>query len=443
MNHRNSISVLLLFSIALLALIWPLEGSVERAIAERHPNKAVTTTRQGDILPAGTSEGGLFKFLQAAGMNALLADLLWMKADDLWHSASWWQMAPVMEAIVKIDTRFVLVWRVLAWHYGWNLFVASPTEVERQQWLAKAEDAYYRGVAANPKDYDLYADMCWFFVDKVRRDDKAIPLLIKGVEKFPEQGIDTIQRQLQRVYERTWLPELAMETIADIGKKRPKDPLVKRDMEWWVKHRNDQNWRWILEDREQVTRQSRDLPPYLNPFEGKTVKSPFTGKTYAVSVPVWRDMNEPDYRDPKWRPQVWQYEVQSVERMWQRYPDLQKQWEAHNPGQRSTIANTGHIEAPNPSDPYNGPIRQYMSRKITYKELVKKFGGRAPMQAPQPGPDGYAPKGSTLDWNKGSGRMGPGMGPGMGRGMGPGMGRGMGPGMGPGMGRGRMGPAPQ
>jgi len=306
MNRRGPTALVLLMVIALLVLLWPLEGSIEGRLSQLRPKRAEVQ------LPGELP--GIYRFFQLAGLNALLADILWMKADDLWHSASWWEMAPVMESIVRIDPRFVLVWRVLCWHYGWNLHVASRTAVERAFWLQKAGDAYARAVEENPEDYDLWWDMCWFYTDRIRQWDKAAHYLELGVKKFPDE-IDTIERSLQRVYEKTWRVEDAVRVIKDILRKRPTDGIARRDLAWWTKWDKDINWRWVLEYREHLYRERRDLPWFRNPFEGTLVPSP-----------PWRKWEAPNYMDPDWKPDLTRFGLQSVSTVLERRPDLRQEW---------------------------------------------------------------------------------------------------------------------
>jgi tetratricopeptide (TPR) repeat protein len=310
MNRRGPLAINLLIAICLLVLLWPLEGKIETQLTELRPERGKVAV--GLELP------GIYRFFEMAGLNSLLADLLWMKAHDMWYSASWWQMAPVMETIVRINPKFILVWQVLSWHYGWNLHAASPTAVERAQWLAKAEDAYERGVAANPDNVDLWWDMCWFYVDRTRQYDKAAEKLEAGLEKFPDE-LDTLARTLQRIYEKTWRVDDAIRVIKYIQSKRPEDGLARRDLEWWEKVGKDVNWRWVLEFREHLLRAGRDLPWYRNPFEGT-----------LVSSPPWRDWEAPLYMKPDWKPDLSRFEIASLGLVFHSRPDLVKEYlEAH------------------------------------------------------------------------------------------------------------------
>ena len=289
-HHRGPTALLLLIVMATLILLWPLESSIEKQLTTLHKSKASQVSLTG--LPS------IYRFLQLAGLNALLADVLWMKADALFESTSWWEMAPVVEATVKVDPHFSLAWRVLAWHYGWNMFIAAPTKIERDMWSQKAEDTYQAGTEQNPKDYDLWWDACFFYMDKVRQYDKAEEFLYRAHKNFPNR-LDSIERCRQRLYERTWQVDKAVAVIKDILKKRPDDIIAKRDLEWWTKigwgtkAGPDINWRWMLEVKENGVRKTRDLPWYRNPFEGTVVKSP-----------PWRDWNAPEYMNPKWIPDL-------------------------------------------------------------------------------------------------------------------------------------------
>jgi len=318
-HHRGPTALLLLIVITTLILLWPLESRIEKQLTTLHKSKAA----QADL----TGLPSIYRFLQLAGLNALLADVLWMKADALFESTSWWEMAPVMEATVKVDPHFTLAWRVLAWHYGWNMFIAEPGRIKREQWLQKAADSYQEGTKQNPKDYDLWWDACFFYMDKVRQYDKAEEFLDRAHKNFPNR-LDTIERCRQRLYERTWQVDKAVAVIKDILKKRPDDLIAKRDLEWWTKigwgteAGPDINWRWVLEVKENGVRKSRDLPAFVNPFEGT-----------VVDIPPWRDKRAlgTDYIDPNWIPDLSRYSLESVQMILQSRPDLAVMWQKAHP----------------------------------------------------------------------------------------------------------------
>jgi len=340
MKRRGPAALSLLVVICLLVLLWPLEGNIERSLQQLRPHRA--KVQLSGELP------GIYRFFQLAGMNALLADILWMKADDLWHSASWWQMAPVMESIVRIDPKFTIVWRVLAWHYGWNLHAASPSRVEQEQWLAKAADTYERGVGENPNNVDLWGDMCWFYTDRICQFDKAVQVLEEGVKKFPDK-IYTMERSLQRVYEKTWRVDDAVRVIKDILRKQPGDAMALRDLEWWTRIGKDENWRWVLEYREHKFRERRNMPWFRNPFEGS-----------LVSTPPWRDWNGPYYMNPDWKPNLGRFQPDSVSIIIEERPDLAEAYQKAHPELKAppkpkAQPKEGRVSAPRP--PQAGPPR--------------------------------------------------------------------------------------
>ncbi|NIM04697.1 MAG: hypothetical protein GTO55_02070 [Armatimonadetes bacterium] len=332
MNRRGPAALSILVVICILVLLWPLEGSIEKQLTEMRPHRQ--QVQLGGELP------GIYRFLQLAGLNALLADLLWMKADDLWHSSSWWQMAPVLEAVVRVDPNYIVACRILAWHYGWNLHTAAQTAVERKMWLQKAADTYERVVRDNPDDYTLWLDKCWFYADRTRQYDKAIESLEEATKRFPEQ-IDTLDRRLQKMYEKTWRVKDAVRVIKGIIRKRPSDALARRDLEWWENLGEDVNWRWVLEFREHVSRAGRNLPPYRNPFEGTLVDSP-----------PWRDWEQNVmYMDPAWQPDLTGFAYESVFWIFPHRPDLAEEYAKAHP-------EVGEIKPPETGIPSEAPMVQ-------------------------------------------------------------------------------------
>jgi tetratricopeptide (TPR) repeat protein len=308
-RSRGPIGLLLLLAFCLLLVLMPLN---------RHLNQRSHRSNTGG-LPAVADLGGIFRVLEIAGLNALLADLLWMKADEMWHSTSWWEMAPTLEAIVRIDPKFPMVWKILAWHYGWNLNFASPSAIEKRHWLDKAAETYNRALEAVPDDQGLWSDACFFFADRSRQWDTAEVFLKKAIAKYPLE-IPLFRRRLQRVYEKSWRVDDAIKVIQGIQQVSPGDAMASRDLAWWRKWDHDRDWRWVLEYREDVTRAKRYLPWFRNPFEGTLVKAP-----------PWRDWNAPQYMNPNWQPDLTKFEYESVSSVFLSRPDLKAQWQKAHP----------------------------------------------------------------------------------------------------------------
>jgi tetratricopeptide (TPR) repeat protein len=302
---------LIIFAFCTLLLLMPLGSQLDRQLA-----------RDRAALPVVSELGGIFRVLEIAGLNSLLADVLWLKADEMWHSSSWWEMAPILEAVVRLDSKFPLAWKVLAWHYGWNLNSASTSAVEKAQWLDKASETYQRALQSVPDDEFLWSDACLFFVDRSRQWDKAEVYLKQAIKKYPDE-IELFRRRLQRIYEKTWRVDDAVGEIKGILQIKPDDPMAKRDLLWWETWDHNENWRWILEYRENLMRERRQLPWFNNPFEGT-----------LVAPPPWRDKNAIYYMDPNWQPDITAFQLRSVMSLFQTRPDLREQWQKAHPNEK-------------------------------------------------------------------------------------------------------------
>lgn len=345
MERRKSTVVSLLIVVCLLTLLWPLEGKIENDINKIRPHRSANNI----LATAGAGElPGIYRFFQLAGLNSLLADILWMKADDLWHSSSWWQMGPVMEAITRIDPKFIMVWRIMGWHYGWNLNDAAPNPVEKEYWLQRAAEIYEQGVKENPKDYGIHWDRDWFYADRKRDFKRAAECLEEDVKLFPDQ-ITTMDRTLQHMYERSWRVDDAVQVIKEIQRKSPNDQMARRDLDWWKAHHDDINWRWVLEVREHYYNYRYNRPPFRNPFEGTLVPSP-----------PWRDWSQMNYINPDWQPNLQGFSVDSLRTIFDLRPDLAKKYiELHRKAAPRTAARNNlaqqKVSARNDNKGLSGP----------------------------------------------------------------------------------------
>ncbi len=110
---------------------------------------------------------GQMGFIAAlSGFRSVVADLLWIRAHDLWMDTKWGRMKVTLDAVTSLQPRALLFWDQSAWHMAWNASIAAmqdptqPRETLRlkasKEYIKIGEDYLLRGAQFNPEHALLY-----------------------------------------------------------------------------------------------------------------------------------------------------------------------------------------------------------------------------------------------------------------------------------------------
>jgi len=263
-SRRARNGLVALFSLGVLLALVPVQESVHKARPELFdPNR-----KKG---PAGMISVGPTPAVIAAlgGFRSVAADLLWLKAENVWHGGSWWAMLPLLEAIVELDPHFELAWRVYGWHCAYNLHAESKTLVDRNYWLQKGIEILERAAEANPKSWELKWELAWTYYDRSHELSRAAECFYEA-SKLPG-AVSYVSRFYYRAYEKELDHEGILRGLAYARSQHREDSkhqfLVNRDTNYW-------RWAWnsprehrriIVE--ENTARYQRGIAPYLYPSD--------------------------------------------------------------------------------------------------------------------------------------------------------------------------------
>jgi hypothetical protein len=266
-RHTAQKLLLTVFALALLLALVPLQESIHKARPSLFdPDR---TVRRASAISIGPTPAVIAAL---GGFRNVAADLLWLKAERVWHGGDWWAMLPILDAVTELDPHFILAWQVYGWHAAYNLHAESETRVDRRYWLGKGVAVLEQAVEANPDNWEMIFELGWTLYDRAHEPWRASEYFLRA-DKFPEAK-SYVTRLHYRCFEGVLdIPRL-MEAL-EYAKGRHTDPnvsddvqhqtIVNRDYDWWVRHKDDpeEHRRQIV--MENTKRAQRSVPYHLYP----------------------------------------------------------------------------------------------------------------------------------------------------------------------------------
>ncbi len=267
----------------LLMLISPLQERVHKTRpAVFDPERK---TRRVSAISIGPTPAVIAAL---GGFRTVAADLLWLKAENVWHGGSWWAMLPILDAVTQLDPHFLLAWKVYGWHAAYNLQAESETVVDKRFWLRRGVDALQRAVEVNPNIWDMYFELGWTLYDRAHEPWRAAEYLRKA-DEF-EDAPHYVTRLYYRCFEHVMDFERLFPALEYARSKHKDVPLhqkiVNRDLEWWTQHWDDpqEHRRQIV--LENTARKQRSVPYYLYPDDPYWDVCPACGLPSPKGSPV-------------------------------------------------------------------------------------------------------------------------------------------------------------
>jgi len=120
--------------------------------------------------PYTTGAGGATPFQSLLpvmlGFREVVASLLWVQADDLFHRGEYGPILHLVREIAAIDPHNLDVFATGAWHMAYNFM--------DRRLIDDGVDFLKSGVANNPQVYDLFFEMGYMHYDKTKNFPEAI-----------------------------------------------------------------------------------------------------------------------------------------------------------------------------------------------------------------------------------------------------------------------------
>src|SRR6266571_8664759 len=109
-----------------------------------------------------------FTTVALGGFRGLIANVLWIRANDLQQDDKFFEMAQLADWITKLEPHFVQVWLVQAWNMAYNISVKFKDYPDRWRWVERGirllrDD----GLRYNRNETLIYRELAWFFQHKM------------------------------------------------------------------------------------------------------------------------------------------------------------------------------------------------------------------------------------------------------------------------------------
>jgi hypothetical protein len=135
-----------------------------------------------DIDQAGMPPVLAFTTVALGGFRGLIANALWMRANDLQEQDKYFEMVQLADWITKLEPRFVQVWTVQAWNMAYNISVKFTDPADRWRWVERGIQLLRdEGLRYNPDETLIYRELSWFFRHKMGQNLDDAHLYYKAV----------------------------------------------------------------------------------------------------------------------------------------------------------------------------------------------------------------------------------------------------------------------
>jgi len=165
MNLRIKKILLLLLAIALLAG----SGRMQKVLNHDRERLGLTRTKALENAPPILA----FTTVALGGFRGLIANMLWIRANDLQQEDKLFEAAQLATWITDLEPHFAQVWAFQAWNMAWNISVkfkenAPGVYADRWRWVENGIELLRDyGLRYNPDDTLLYQQLGWIFQSKV------------------------------------------------------------------------------------------------------------------------------------------------------------------------------------------------------------------------------------------------------------------------------------
>lgn len=118
----------------------------------------------------------MLKLAMIGGFRGVVANALWMQAQELQRLQEWDQLKTRVDLITKLQPHFLSIWTFQGWNLAYNVSVEWDDPADKYIWIKNGINFLREGVTNNPKSPDLVWDTAWTYYHKVGFADESIIL---------------------------------------------------------------------------------------------------------------------------------------------------------------------------------------------------------------------------------------------------------------------------
>jgi hypothetical protein len=182
-NTKLYKAILLLVSVAFLVLV----GMSQRYLNRQRDSLGLTRVAPLENAPPVLA----FTTVALGGFRGLIANALWIRANDLQEADKYFEMVQLADWITTLQPHFTTVWVHQAWNMAYNISIKFNDMSDRWLWVLRGIELLRdRGLRFNPKEPLIYRELAWFFQHKIGQN------LDDGHEYYKYVWADEMQKIL-------------------------------------------------------------------------------------------------------------------------------------------------------------------------------------------------------------------------------------------------------
>jgi hypothetical protein len=154
--------------LGIFALMVPYGSWLQRQKAEKDLGEATV----------GQVDAGSFmlKLAMIGGARGVVANALWMQAQELQRLQEWDLLKTKVDFITKLQPHFLSIWTFQGWNLAYNVSVEWDDPADKYVWIKNGINFLRDGVENNPRSPDLVWDTAWTYYHKLGFADESIIL---------------------------------------------------------------------------------------------------------------------------------------------------------------------------------------------------------------------------------------------------------------------------
>jgi hypothetical protein len=118
----------------------------------------------------------MMKLFLLGGFRGIVADILWLRAEEQKKDHDWDRLKSTVELITKLQPHFLSIWTFQGWNLAYNVSVEWDAPEDKYIWIKGGIKFLEEGVAKNKRSPDLIWDTAWTYYHKIGFSDESIIL---------------------------------------------------------------------------------------------------------------------------------------------------------------------------------------------------------------------------------------------------------------------------
>jgi hypothetical protein len=139
----------------------------QRQLNQQRTNPEMGLMRVTDL---GSNAPPMLAFTTVAlgGFRGLIANSLWIRANDLQNDGKYFEMVQLADWITKLEPTFAQVWLMQGWNMAYNISVKFSDYGDRWRWVQRGIELLRdEGLKYCPREALVYRELAWFFQHKM------------------------------------------------------------------------------------------------------------------------------------------------------------------------------------------------------------------------------------------------------------------------------------